>query len=777
MIPLIKNKILASLAVILSLITCTGENLAQINIISFGEKVESFREQNPREFVYLHTDREVYSPGEIINFKAYVRDLYNPGVLSSSQNLHLAIYDLASNLEQERVFKIANGQADGTIQLVNNIMEGEYKLVAWTSKMESGPVENVFRKKIFIRPRMLPEIFIEMNAGNTRYLPGELARVNIKLTNIYGKPVKRKKLDYVASLNGTAFETGNARANKDGMANIDFNIPESDEPGLVILEVAAEQLASTIVSNILVPTSKTPIWVDFVPEGGLLVSGLETKIGFKAYDYLGRPVEIEGEVIDNQGKVFHNIKSNGLGFGSFILKADHSKPLKVRLTKPAGIDIDFSLPPIQENVVQLILKERDESNLYFEVNTDIQDASVSLHAVAEANGDMLYDKRFGLKNKSEIIVPTQDVQRPAVVKVNLLASRGQIVAHRSVFIYDDKPSFLKVQNTDLTGNPVKLTISPANSDGDNSELFLSFSATDKQMAPSWAFNQDIMSWFLLGQEGSFATFPPGFLRNPSENDKLIIDMYMLFHMGSDLDWGKIATGKVSGPDNTINDFRRELESYLLADNFELLISGIRQNQFFSRYYLEENPGFTEYLSDNQSSLENNGYLPGKLSSDDQIQKQLAQGQSIMSVLMSIKPYRIMDGKIVFRGNDSFNYQGGVIIVIDGVPRGTNPSVLNSISPLDVESIKASANISDIQKYSGLNSTGVIEITTKRADIQPGRDSDITVLHPTVMWDPGISVIGNNPLELIIQVKNIDTEVDLTLQGIDNKGRIYIWNRN
>lgn len=47
--------------------------------------------------------------------------------------------------------------------------------------------------------------------------------------------------------------------------------------------------------------------------------------------------------------------------------------------------------------------------------------------------------------------------------------------------------------------------------------------------------------------------------------------------------------------------------------------------------------------------------------------------------------------------------------------GTQADVLNSLSPFDVDKINISLDPIDIQKYTGLNNVGLIEITTKRGN--------------------------------------------------------------
>jgi hypothetical protein len=146
----------------------------------------------------------------------------------------------------------------------------------------------------------------------------------------------------------------------------------------------------------------------------------------------------------------------------------------------------------------------------------------------------------------------------------------------------------------------------------------------------------------------------------------------------------------------------------------------------------------------------------------------------MNVLKTIKPYKMVGNNIVFRGQDSFNYQGGAIIVIDGTARGTDPGILNSISPYDVESIKASANIADIQKYSGLNSTGVIEITMKKGPSNPDYPNSQVNFFPTIFWDPNVTTTDNQKFSVSVPVKVTGSNQKTLIQGMDTFGNLFIW---
>jgi hypothetical protein len=89
-------------------------------------------------------------------------------------------------------------------------------------------------------------------------------------------------------------------------------------------------------------------------------------------------------------------------------------------------------------------------------------------------------------------------------------------------------------------------------------------------------------------------------------------------------------------------------------------------------------------------------------------------RSIYDILMKIKPYTLVDNKIIFpsSGITSLNNQDGALIVIDGIKFGTGASALSNVAVSDILKITASTNSLDVQKYSALNSVGVVEVFTK-----------------------------------------------------------------
>jgi hypothetical protein len=214
-------------------------------------------------------------------------------------------------------------------------------------------------------------------------------------------------------------------------------------------------------------------------------------------------------------------------------------------------------------------------------------------------------------------------------------------------------------------------------------------------------------------------------------------------------------------------------------------------------------------------LINNGRIPGqafKVQDRNSIEAILNPGKSsapskpgydtyhdVLEIIFKTKPYQMIDGKIVFAssGPNTLLNQQGAAIAIDGVYRGTDPSVLTTILVSDVDHVNISTNPVDIQRYTGLNSIGIIEVFTKSGDIskrtsQPEntvltenrlatgfkgpdygdrttRVKPKTDLRKTLHWDPSVQTDKSGKANVSFYNGDITGEVVITVEGKTNTG--------
>jgi hypothetical protein len=219
------------------------------------------------------------------------------------------------------------------------------------------------------------------------------------------------------------------------------------------------------------------------------------------------------------------------------------------------------------------------------------------------------------------------------------------------------------------------------------------------------------------------------------------------------------------------------------------------------------PGTTPegYLKNNPGQLFNqpSGKLQTEAGSKPRFEPYkslLATSTHLLDVIKSMKPFSLMNGQIVFNGMiNSINYQSGALIVIDGVKMGTAADILNNISTYDVDEIKISTDPMEIQKYTGLNNVGVIEITTKRGQmIAPSGDlpvkkeqlykdglriprnfltSDALAgqsgkdFRTTLYWNPDLEIGASGKTTFSVPLSKIKSGFVISAEGMTASGKI------
>jgi hypothetical protein len=91
--------------------------------------------------------------------------------------------------------------------------------------------------------------------------------------------------------------------------------------------------------------------LQFFPEGGELVAGINSRIAFKAIGTNGLGINFSGNIIDDAGKTIASISPTHMGMGYFNLTAQEGKTYKAEVTYADGSKDDIHLPsPVEKGV-------------------------------------------------------------------------------------------------------------------------------------------------------------------------------------------------------------------------------------------------------------------------------------------------------------------------------------------------------------------------------------------------------------------------------------------
>ena len=145
--------------------------------IGFNE----FNELVKTEKVYLHFDKSEYYAGDNIWFKVYLFDDKSKGLPEDSLNLYVDFIDSRGNIIKNIVMLAVNGTAWGVISLFDSMPEGNYKIRAYTDRINQYDKDNAYEKHFYIH-----------NFGYENLIPQSDIRVNKRLN----KELQKKSTEF-----------------------------------------------------------------------------------------------------------------------------------------------------------------------------------------------------------------------------------------------------------------------------------------------------------------------------------------------------------------------------------------------------------------------------------------------------------------------------------------------------------------------------------------------------------------------------------------------------
>src|SRR5471032_50959 len=102
------------------------------------------------EKVYLHTDRDVYTQGEDLWFKAYLVNAQNNKPISYSHNLYVELISPGLQITMRHALRLEDGLGNGDFKLPDTLSAGTYRLRAYTNWMRNFGDAFVFEKNIAV---------------------------------------------------------------------------------------------------------------------------------------------------------------------------------------------------------------------------------------------------------------------------------------------------------------------------------------------------------------------------------------------------------------------------------------------------------------------------------------------------------------------------------------------------------------------------------------------------------------------------------------------------
>ena len=205
--------------------------------------------------------------------------------------------------------------------------------------------------------------------------------------------------------------------------------------------------------------------VQFFPEGGSLIEGLESTVAFKAIGPDGLGLAISGQVLDAQNQPAATFSSHHQGMGTFLLTPAPGQRYHAVLAGP-GAPLTVALPAALPSGYRL--RVATGANAFF-VGIQQRGAGGPLLLLGQVRGAPAYLARTQATGAAPVVVRIPKNQFPAgIVHFTLFTAQGVPLAERLAF--NDRPTSLRVTLSPDRASygprqPVRLRVALADSAG------------------------------------------------------------------------------------------------------------------------------------------------------------------------------------------------------------------------------------------------------------------------------------------------------------------------
>ncbi len=764
--------------------TLSAQNQGAISRVS--NQMDAYFGNFPKEKIFISTNKSLYKPGETIWFRAFVTDENNSPDTRENNEIFVKLFDSKGKPVIQELFRLKNGSAPGDILLPDDLARGVYFLFASTSASQSP--DEISYLPLVVDPVYNNQLRAEVKMKDSISISGQKNEMYLEVKDLSGELQKNTNIKF-QFMNGTELlDKGKLKTDSKGKLVLPFTLPAKSNGEPFTCELSDNREDLKMVR--FLPSDLDPVTVRFYPEGGNLIPGVQSKIGFTAFNKWGIPIEIEGFVQNQEGKPVTPVKTFTRGLGLFSIENGSDQKYKLVLSGTSGHNQSFELPASTQNGLALSVLKTDAGFITTSLNfADKQKHAVALAVTRGRNiywaADMEIDKTGRIK------IPTENIPQ-GMSLLSIFNATGDWLAERIVYV--DKRQELKItvqpERISLAaGENMKVKVRLTDENNQPVTGNVSVNVTDRFHLE--APRTDITENLLVSSELETPfTLISGALKGKIAPTTLL-DVYLISNSLKGFSWAKIMgfkkentnSGKAK-PKTDSNNPDAGLSAFIAE--YALKFSLMNTLNLPDAAYFTNNVDFFQKSSktfkNNNISLENQ-------------RKMLESSSSILDVIKTLKPYKIESNMIVFIGSEnSLTHQGGALIVLDGLQLGTDISALANISPMDIDHINVSTNAMDIQRYTGLNSVGVIEIFMKTgakkeekknpertdkydhgyripgifpaAPDNPKRDNRTTLL-----WIPENKVDETGQFEFTVTAGRLISDYVIEVEGISGNGRL------
>jgi hypothetical protein len=263
--------------------------------------------------------------------------------------------------------------------------------------------------------------------------------------------------------------------------------------------------------------------VQFFPEGGDWVNGLDGRVGFKAVNIAGNGIDAKGFIVNSKQDTVTTFKSGHLGMGYFMFKPSPEETYTAYVKDPRGNLRSYNLPKrLNHGFVMALdnITRKDEIRVYVSHNFP---AKKNITLLVHQQGQVCY--AADIKDSPgafQLRIPRQNFPQDGIAHFTLFDEAGVPRCERLAYIDKGQPLRVDIKTNKPAYGPrekVEVQLTVEDYMGVPVRGNFSVSVTDNNQVIHEPFGENIRSYFLLSSDVGPAGQKPssevrGFIQQP-----------------------------------------------------------------------------------------------------------------------------------------------------------------------------------------------------------------------------------------------------------------------
>ncbi|WP_316831596.1 hypothetical protein [Pedobacter aquatilis] len=316
---------------------------AQVNKTdSIALVLEHYSQLNKSSTLFIHFDKNVYTNNDQVWFTGYM--LKSIVDIDQYNTLYLSLVSTAdSSVALQRKFLMDKGFAFGNFTLPDSLPGGNYRFVANANIKLNGKISPEFIQPVTIKSTTINPLLTNLSLFKANDQQTGNGTVLLKVLTSDNHFVSDAEVNYTVGKSNQILKTGKAKTSVIGEVMIDYPAGKiSKDNNLITVAVKKDKYIR--YGKFEIPVESEPQYqVNFYPEGGYMISGLENKIGWEVKDLENTSIRAQA-IIFSGNKALDTIYTNSSGIGSFMFKPIANQKYVVRLSKEKELIGNYELP-------------------------------------------------------------------------------------------------------------------------------------------------------------------------------------------------------------------------------------------------------------------------------------------------------------------------------------------------------------------------------------------------------------------------------------------------